>query len=854
MDTHRTKKRKRTNTRASASRACPLPATRRAKKDGGQRCCVACGVSGGGGIAGWAAGRVRCVECGEEYHLGCVDPSVSHVRKAGWVCGVCSSNAHHPSRGERSAAAAAEAAARPSASQPQRQQQQEEGLDAPPPRFVQVLSSALTRLSSLPDGGSGGSGGGGGATAGPRAPNAMNPTAAAAAAAAATAATATAAAAAAVAAAATATAAAVAATAAATREGGSSSGSWNRKRGDMVTTTDSVLAWALRSIGGNGDEGMQRNLGGVGDANSGGSSGRGGGGGGGDSSPGVIYEEAKGDGGGPDSQPLPRAREGVNRSGRGGSNGDGGDGAGRGDGAIGAHDDSSSRERSVGAKEDREKESEAGFWDKDENTRFLQGVTKHGGAWARLAQKHAELGVIAVEESEDDDGAQASRGNKDDNGHVHDGRNGDGGGGDMPRTSLTGLAGEGTKQPGKKAREEGGKGNRGKDKTKQKKSRRGSSDWDDDEHERFVEGFERHGKSWAEVARVVRTRDEGQVQQYSTRWVTRAGGLHESFRKIGEWEHDEHDRFVEARGVKLYGRSWVDVASVVRTRTNRQVIMHAMHRLNEDLSFKPSERACASIGPQATSRAPPPAQPRAAVNGGGWGDDEHEAFMKARRAGVKTYGRSWVSIARLVGTRTNEQVRAHAKQHLNKDLTEKRPWRSKTPCKSKKTSTTPTAAKARTPCQKVATADASPEPGVGVASTPAVLAPSSVPARPARRKAAAAAAARIESTAGGGDADGGDDGEWCRDAADAGHESSSVVEDGSESASESKTREETRPPSEGQKEEQAEEGGRSSEGARLPGEVGEGAHEEGHTQDEIAGKKKRAKDKKKTKKKNKQTH
>lgn len=93
-----------------------------------------------------------------------------------------------------------------------------------------------------------------------------------------------------------------------------------------------------------------------------------------------------------------------------------------------------------------------------------------------------------MEESEDDDGAQASRGNKDDNGHVDDGRNGDGGGGDKPRTSLTGLAGEGTKQPGKKAREGGGKGSKqGKDKTKQKKSRRGSSDWDDDEHERFIE-------------------------------------------------------------------------------------------------------------------------------------------------------------------------------------------------------------------------------------------------------------------------------------------------------------------------------------------------------------------------------
>ncbi|CAB1109441.1 unnamed protein product [Ectocarpus sp. CCAP 1310/34] len=396
------------------------------------------------------------------------------------------------------------------------------------------------------------------------------------------------------AAAAAATAAATAAAEAATTRGGeSSSGSWNRKRGDTVTTTDSVLAWALRSIGGNGDEGTKRNLGGVGDANSCGSSGAGGGGGGGgDSSPGVIYEEAKGDGGGPISRLLPREREGVNRSGRGGSNGDSGDVAGSGDGAIGARDDGSSRKRSLGAREDREEESKKpGFWDKDENTRFLQ----HGGAWARLAQKHAELGVVAVEESEGEDGAHASRRNKDANAHVDDGRDSDGGGGDKRRTSLAGPAGEGTKQPGKKARKAGHKGSKqGKD--KKQKSRRGSNEWDDEEHERFVKGFERHGKAWAEVAKVVRTRDEGQVQAYSSRWVTLAGGLHESFRKIGEWEDDEHDRFMEARGVKLYGRSWVDVASVVRTRTNRQVIMHAMHRLNDDLSSKPSLRACTSTG------------------------------------------------------------------------------------------------------------------------------------------------------------------------------------------------------------------------------------------------------------------
>lgn len=115
----------------------------------------------------------------------------------------------------------------------------------------------------------------------------------------------------------------------------------------------------------------------------------------------------------------------------------------------------------------------------------VKGVTKHGGAWARLAQKHTELGVVAVEDDEDEDGAHASRGNTDGSEHIDDGRDGDGGGGDKPRTSLAGPAGEGTKQSGKKARKGGDKGCKGKDKIK-KKGRRGSSEWDDEEHERFV--------------------------------------------------------------------------------------------------------------------------------------------------------------------------------------------------------------------------------------------------------------------------------------------------------------------------------------------------------------------------------
>lgn len=134
----------------------------------------------------------------------------------------------------------------------------------------------------------------------------------------------------------------------------------------------------------------------------------------------------------------------------------------------------------------------------------VKGVTRHGGSWARLAQKHTEFGVVAVEESEGEDGAHASRRHNDDTGHVDDGRDSDGGGGDKPRTSLVGPAGEGTKQPGKKARNGGGKASKqGKDKKKQK-SRRGSSEWDDEEHERFVKVRSRCALLLIQVENMVR--------------------------------------------------------------------------------------------------------------------------------------------------------------------------------------------------------------------------------------------------------------------------------------------------------------------------------------------------------------
>ena len=41
----------------------------------------------------------------------------------------------------------------------------------------------------------------------------------------------------------------------------------------------------------------------------------------------------------------------------------------------------------------------------------------------------------------------------------------------------------------------------------------------------------------------------------------------------GRWSEEEHTRFL--KGITLYGRNWVKVASFVKTRTSTQVRSHA---------------------------------------------------------------------------------------------------------------------------------------------------------------------------------------------------------------------------------------------------------------------------------------
>lgn len=161
------------------------------------------------------------------------------------MCGVCSGNSHHDRKWFPLPVGAKQGATTTALGSPaprkqkgtQQQQQQQKGAAAPQSRFVDVVSSALARLSSLSDGGSGGSGET--ATVEERAPGVVGPVAAAAAAA-------------------VAEAVAEAVAAAATSQAASPSAGRSREKEDAARVTDSVLAWALKSVGGSGEEGKTK--------------------------------------------------------------------------------------------------------------------------------------------------------------------------------------------------------------------------------------------------------------------------------------------------------------------------------------------------------------------------------------------------------------------------------------------------------------------------------------------------------------------------------------------------------------------------------------------------------------------
>ena len=244
----------------TAAQGTPCPAKQKKRKrtgkigrchGGGQRCCVACGGDGG------SEPRARCSKCDAEYHPGCLDPPRAYAPKGVWMCGLCSNDSYHGrDRGSPPLGNAAARATRKK-NQPQRerkpqhkpqhqhqqhqhqqhqqhqqeqqdqqqQDQQQEAAAGARSRFADVASSAFARLSSLSDGRGGSVGSRETTTAvEQRAPGVAGP-------------------------------AATATVEAATNRLASPPAGQSREVQDAAQMADRVLVWALKSVGGSGEEG-----------------------------------------------------------------------------------------------------------------------------------------------------------------------------------------------------------------------------------------------------------------------------------------------------------------------------------------------------------------------------------------------------------------------------------------------------------------------------------------------------------------------------------------------------------------------------------------------------------------------
>lgn len=137
------------------------------------------------------------------------------------------------------------------------------------------------------------------------------------------------------------------------------------------------------------------------------------------------------------------------------------------------------------------------------------------------------------------------------------------------------------------------------------------------------------------------------------------------------WTTEEHNLFLQ--GYLLYGKSWVQIAEVVRSRNAYQVCSYAtwleshgcLPRLPPIQNAVPIQPAAPIQNAAPTQPAVKPTAPKQkngiAQRKGTWQKEEHQLFLE----GVERYGQGrWTAISKVVGTRNPAQVLSHAKSHF----------------------------------------------------------------------------------------------------------------------------------------------------------------------------------------------
>jgi SHAQKYF class myb-like DNA-binding protein len=146
------------------------------------------------------------------------------------------------------------------------------------------------------------------------------------------------------------------------------------------------------------------------------------------------------------------------------------------------------------------------------------------------------------------------------------------------------------------------------------------------------------------------------------------------------WSSEEHNLFLQ--GYLVYGKSWIEIAEVVRTRNAYQVCAYANWLENHNClpRLPPIPQAAAPLRVGLPTMQQTPTNAAAQINNaaaaskiiktqsdtirkGVWSKDEHERFLK----GLEQWGKgSWSKIAEVVKTRNSTQVLSHARHYFKK--------------------------------------------------------------------------------------------------------------------------------------------------------------------------------------------
>lgn len=190
--------------------------------------------------------------------------------------------------------------------------------------------------------------------------------------------------------------------------------------------------------------------------------------------------------------------------------------------------------------------------------------------------------------------------------------------------------------------------------------------WTAEEHAAFLSGLSMYGEDWSKVAGWVKTRSVIQTMAHAENYFQSLPKEVPINKHTGEWSTIENDAFMT--GLESYGRDWIRIAAMIKTRTVVQTTAHAQNYFQQLMKEVNKNPVIARTSPPNVIACASPANVIARTskwiqdteNLGRWNKIEHDAFL----SGFELYGKNWNQVAAHVKTRTVIQTRTHAQKYF----------------------------------------------------------------------------------------------------------------------------------------------------------------------------------------------